>query len=157
MNIDLSRLSLFHVVSFCRIISRTLGLGALALLICSGNLLTVSQVEALDSRVLLARKHQLKGNEQEEQTQPFASAHRRGGNDSSDDEQEGFLGDLFGPFWIPSGPSPIPNGQTIGAPPQIPVSGRVNAIAVDPRNPNIIYVGAECSGRWMAVSLGSNC
>src|ERR1700757_4967929 len=33
-----------------------------------------------------------------------------------------------GPEWFPLGPSPIPNGQTNG-PTEVPVSGRVSAIA----------------------------
>src|SRR3981081_4260741 len=156
MKISFLRLLPFQVVTSCRVIPRTLLLGALALLVGSGIGLSVSQVEALDSRLLLARKHPLKGVEPEEQAQPFASARNRSNNDSSDDERDGFLGNLFGPFWVPLGPSPIPNGQTIGAPPQIPVSGRVNAIAVDPRNPNIIYVGPAQGGVFRSLDGGQS-
>src|SRR5207237_3109859 len=49
-----------------------------------------------------------------------------------------------GTTWTEIGPSPIPNGQT--SPSEVPVSGRVAAIAVHPTNSNIIYVGAAQGG-----------
>jgi photosystem II stability/assembly factor-like uncharacterized protein len=78
----------------------------------------------------------------------------------------------FGPIWIPLGPSPIPNGQTFpvlftlppNSPEEKPVSGRVNAIAVDPANPNIVYVGPAQGGvfrsldggrTWISLFLGA--
>jgi uncharacterized protein (DUF2141 family) len=48
------------------------------------------------------------------------------------------------PVWTPIGPDPIPNGQT-GAT-QLPVSGRVLAIAVDPTDANIVYAGTAGGG-----------
>jgi hypothetical protein len=48
------------------------------------------------------------------------------------------------PQWVALGPDPIPNGQTFtshgSAPPslEVPVSGRVSAIAVDPADPQIV-------------------
>jgi hypothetical protein len=62
----------------------------------------------------------------------------------------------FGPIWAPLGPSPIPNGQTFGTtnPPEVPVSGRVSAIAVDPTNPNIVYVGAAQGGVFRSLDAG---
>src|SRR4030095_2088865 len=41
--------------------------------------------------------------------------------------------------WTAIGPYPIPNGQTTTA--STAVSGRVTAIAVDPGNPDLVYVG----------------
>ena len=46
--------------------------------------------------------------------------------------------------WIPLGPAPIPNGQTLTV--STPVSGRTISIAVHPTNPNIVYVGAAQGG-----------
>jgi hypothetical protein len=66
----------------------------------------------------------------------------------------------FGPIWVPIGPSPIPNGQTLpldtplNSPQEKPVSGRVSAIAVDPKNPNIIYVGGAQGGVFQSFDGG---
>jgi hypothetical protein len=61
--------------------------------------------------------------------------------DDSDDAEEG--------RWRPLGPSTIPNGQTdasLGV--HSPVSGRVSAIATDPTDPDIVYVGGAQGGVW---------
>ena len=39
---------------------------------------------------------------------------------------------------------------------QLPGQGRVNAIAVDPTNPDIWYVGAPAGGIWKSTDAGSN-
>jgi hypothetical protein len=69
-------------------------------------------------------------------------------------EEESLL-QLFatGPEWIPLGPSPIPNGQTFGAT-EVPVSGRVSAIAVDPHDPNLVYVGGAQGGVYRSSDGG---
>jgi hypothetical protein len=61
-----------------------------------------------------------------------------------------------GPQWVSLGPSPIPNGQILGPPgtPEVPVSGRVSAIAVDPFNSNIVYVGAAQGGVYRSFDGG---
>jgi hypothetical protein len=65
-----------------------------------------------------------------------------------------------GPVWFALGPSPIPNGQTFTAngtaPPslEVPVSGRVSAIAVDPTNPNLVYVGGAQGGVYRSFDGG---
>ena len=61
-----------------------------------------------------------------------------------------------GPQWTPLGPSPIPNGQIFGPPgtPEVPVSGRVSAMAVDPENPLIVYVGAAQGGVYRSFDGG---
>ncbi|HEX4201959.1 MAG TPA: hypothetical protein VHY59_10605, partial [Chthoniobacterales bacterium] len=61
-----------------------------------------------------------------------------------------------GPQWTALGPSPIPNGQILGPPgtPEVPVSGRVSAIAVDPNNPNIVYVGGAQGGVFRSLDGG---
>lgn len=56
------------------------------------------------------------------------------------------------PSWTPLGPSPIPNGQT--SPSEVPVSGRVTAIAVDPADPNTVYVGAAQGGLYRSQNGG---
>ena len=54
--------------------------------------------------------------------------------------------------WIPLGPAPIPNGQTVGI--STPVSGRTISIAVHPTNPNIVYVGAAQGGLYRSTDGG---
>src|SRR6185295_9005434 len=56
--------------------------------------------------------------------------------------------------WIPIGPAPIPNGQTVGI--STPVSGRTISIAVHPTNPNIVYVGAAQGGLYRSTDGGTN-
>jgi len=56
--------------------------------------------------------------------------------------------------WIPLGPAPIPNGQTLTV--STPVSGRTISIAVHPTNPNIVYVGAAQGGLYRSTDGGTN-
>ena len=59
--------------------------------------------------------------------------------------------------WKPLGPDPIPNGQTdpnFLPANELPVSGRVTAIAVDPANENIVYVGAAQGGLYRSMDGG---
>lgn len=60
----------------------------------------------------------------------------------------------FGPFWLPLGPSPIPNGQTLGSGPEVPVSGRVSVIAIDPNDSNVAYVGGAQGGVFRTLDGG---
>src|SRR5215831_5375307 len=61
---------------------------------------------------------------------------------------------LLPPTWTPLGPDPIPNGQ--GQANSSPsVSGRVTAIAVDPANENIAYVGTAQGGLYRSIDGGS--
>lgn len=55
--------------------------------------------------------------------------------------------------WIPIGPSPIPNGQVVGA---IAVSGRVTAFAIDPGNTNKVYLGTAQGGVYRSTDGGTN-
>jgi hypothetical protein len=59
-----------------------------------------------------------------------------------------------GPTWFPLGPDPIPNGQT--SPSEIPVSGRVTAIAVDPTDSSgdTVYVGTAQGGLYRSLDGG---
>jgi subtilisin-like proprotein convertase family protein len=54
--------------------------------------------------------------------------------------------------WESVGPAPIPNGQTTTR--SDPVSGRVTAIAVDPTNPDHVYVGAAQGGVYRSLDGG---
>ncbi len=46
---------------------------------------------------------------------------------------------LNGTVWAPIGPSPIDQGA-------INANGQVTAIAINPNNPNIIYIGTAWGG-----------
>jgi hypothetical protein len=63
-------------------------------------------------------------------------------------------GDLtpnIGGTWTAIGPAPIPNGiGSSGA-----VSGRVTSIAVDPSNPNNVYLGTAQGGVWRSTNGGT--
>ncbi len=54
--------------------------------------------------------------------------------------------------WSSIGPAPIPNGQTS---PSNSVSGRVTAIAVNPTDPNKVYVGTAQGGLYRTLDGGA--
>jgi hypothetical protein len=56
--------------------------------------------------------------------------------------------------WREQGPGPTLNGQAEGLPDN-PVSGAINAIAVDYRHPGRIYVGTVNGGIWKSVNTRS--
>jgi hypothetical protein len=58
---------------------------------------------------------------------------------------------LNGFTWTHMGPSPITNGQAPGA---AVATGRVNAVAVDSNNPNLIYTAADSGGLWLSADGG---
>ena len=55
---------------------------------------------------------------------------------------------LTGTAWVPIGPSPISQGAS-------PVNGLASAIAVNPANPNIIYLGTAGGGAWRSDDGGA--
>ncbi|HXD30841.1 MAG TPA: DUF4214 domain-containing protein [Pyrinomonadaceae bacterium] len=55
--------------------------------------------------------------------------------------------------WVPLGPAPIPNGQTVTV--STPVSGRTVSIAIHPTNPSIVYVGAAQGGLYRTTDGGT--
>src|SRR6266480_667468 len=55
-------------------------------------------------------------------------------------------------LWTELGPRPAPNGQTSTV--NQPVSGRTVAIAINPINPNIVYVGGAQAGVYRTVNGG---
>ncbi len=61
---------------------------------------------------------------------------------------------LTGGGFTPIGPAAVANGQVFG--PRQTVSGRITSLAVDPLNPNIIYLGAAQGGLWRSMDGGQN-
>jgi photosystem II stability/assembly factor-like uncharacterized protein len=57
-------------------------------------------------------------------------------------------------IWQFIGPSVIPNGQTYGKN-RVNLSGRVSCIAVDPKNPKHLLVGAAAGGIWESKDTGA--
>jgi photosystem II stability/assembly factor-like uncharacterized protein len=56
-------------------------------------------------------------------------------------------------MWKALGPVTIPDGQTDATAGQVsPVSGRLNAIATHPANPNIVYAGGAQGGVWKTTN-----
>jgi len=58
------------------------------------------------------------------------------------------------PRWENIGPAPMRDSQ-IGAQ-HVNVSGRVTALAVDPRDPNVVYLGAAMGGVWKTTNGGDS-
>jgi hypothetical protein len=56
--------------------------------------------------------------------------------------------------WIEQGPGPTLNGQTEGLP-NNPVSGAINAIAVDLTRPGVAYLGAVNGGIWKTTTANT--
>src|SRR5262249_19595233 len=54
--------------------------------------------------------------------------------------------------WTALGPAPIPNGQTS---PEVPVSGRVTAIVVDPATAQTVYAGTAQGGVYRSLDGGN--
>lgn len=51
--------------------------------------------------------------------------------------------------WVSIGPAPITSGGT-------PFSGRVPALAADPTNPNVVYLGGANGGVWKSTDRGNS-
>src|SRR5689334_4757663 len=58
---------------------------------------------------------------------------------------------LNGATWTSIGPSPIANGQSPGGPAS---TGRLNGVAVDPTDPNVVYVATDSGGVWRTADGG---
>jgi hypothetical protein len=58
---------------------------------------------------------------------------------------------LFSQLWVAQGPGPILNGQEEGLP-NNPVSGGINAIAANPSNADVVYLGAVNGGIWKTTN-----
>ena len=57
-------------------------------------------------------------------------------------------------YWTSIGPAPIPNGQTTSI--ATAVSGRITAIAVDPADANVVYIGGAQGGVWRTTNGGAS-
>src|SRR5437867_3887403 len=57
--------------------------------------------------------------------------------------------------WYQLGPTVIPNGQTYSDK-RVNVTGRITAIAIHPKNPSTIYVGAAQGGIWKTTDGGNH-
>jgi photosystem II stability/assembly factor-like uncharacterized protein len=55
--------------------------------------------------------------------------------------------------WTPIGPAPILDGETPG---NMPVTGRVTAVAGDPTNAKVLYVAAAGGGLWKTTDGGTS-
>jgi hypothetical protein len=65
------------------------------------------------------------------------------------------VGAVTGTVWKPLGPSPIvENGCCV--PVAFAANGRVNSIAVDPTNPDVLYLGSAGGGVWKSVDGGDH-
>ena len=62
---------------------------------------------------------------------------------------------ISGINWFPIGPADISNGQTYGSG-RVSVSGRATAIAVNPKNPNDVWLGTASGGVWHSTNGGVN-
>jgi hypothetical protein len=58
------------------------------------------------------------------------------------------------PAWAPIGPDSVNNGQAVDDS-NVPVSGRVTSIAVDPTNSSKVYLGTAQGGVWRSLNGGS--
>ena len=62
---------------------------------------------------------------------------------------------INGTNWFPIGPADVSNGQTYGSG-RVNVSGRATAIAVNPMNPNDVWLGTAAGGVWHSTNGGVN-
>jgi Abnormal spindle-like microcephaly-assoc'd, ASPM-SPD-2-Hydin len=60
-----------------------------------------------------------------------------------------FASSVTGLVWKPIGPSGITAGSSIW-------NGRIDSIAINPNNPNVIYIGATDGGIWKTIDAGVN-
>jgi hypothetical protein len=65
------------------------------------------------------------------------------------------------PNWVAAGPAPNTNGQDENIPAEVgggpnAVSGAIEAIAVDPGNSNVVFVGGVNGGVWMTPNITAN-
>jgi hypothetical protein len=57
--------------------------------------------------------------------------------------------------WVAFGPTPLDSSGTVNGYRYGTVSGRVNAIASDPNNASVAYMGATSGGLWKSTNIGS--
>src|SRR5439155_27124824 len=59
------------------------------------------------------------------------------------------------PDWVEQGPGPILNAGSKIPAQHNPVAGAINAIAVNPANSDIVYVGAADGGIWKTMNASA--
>jgi len=65
------------------------------------------------------------------------------------------VGSIAGTVWKPLGPSPIvENGCCVSPTVTFAANGRVNSIAVDPTNSDVLYLGSAGGGVWKSIDRG---
>jgi hypothetical protein len=65
------------------------------------------------------------------------------------------VGSIGGTVWKPIGPNPIVEDGCC-TPVTFAANGRVNSIAVDPTNSNVLYLGSAGGGVWKSVDQGAH-
>jgi hypothetical protein len=58
--------------------------------------------------------------------------------------------------WTPLGPSPLKNGSGSTCATDVPVSGRVTTVVVDPTNSSKVYLGTAQGGVWRSLNGGTS-
>src|SRR5260370_29324393 len=58
--------------------------------------------------------------------------------------------------WTPVGPAGVGGTSGFGGGNGGPASGRINGVAADPTNPNIIYIAATGGGGWKTTNGGTS-
>jgi HYR domain len=67
------------------------------------------------------------------------------------------VGSITGTVWKPVGPSPIvEDGCCVSPTVTFAANGRVNSIAVDPTNSDVLYLGSAGGGVWKSVDRGGH-
>ena len=66
------------------------------------------------------------------------------------------VGSIAGTVWKPIGPNPITEQGCCGSIITFAANGRVNSIAVDPTNSNVLYLGSAGGGVWKSVDHGAH-
>ena len=61
-----------------------------------------------------------------------------------------------GTTWLPLGPAPVANGQTFDPNTRVDVSGRATVIAVNPFNPDDVWLGTANGGVWHSTTGGAH-
>ncbi|HEX6861520.1 MAG TPA: hypothetical protein VF414_01830, partial [Thermoanaerobaculia bacterium] len=57
--------------------------------------------------------------------------------------------------WVPLGPFAVPRGEGYDGT-RVPVSGRVSALALDPGDPSVVYLGSALGGVWRSPDAGAS-
>ncbi len=66
---------------------------------------------------------------------------------------------IIGTTWFPVGPAPVTQGQAYGpgyGGIRAEVAGRTTAVAIDPQNPQVIYLGTANGGVWSTTDGGQH-